>query len=258
MLRNFTLNHIRQAIVKIRKWLLTNKWGKVLLLTISPFYLLPQHFENHTGKSKPIIVRFAGVFGPPLTAALFFGWVLSKFAKNMITHTTPSIQGVTGQGYVKIIENISFQSFVEGAVLAFVTIYIIGGGRWMLHRVTSAIVVRSGFESRQACLSYFLFLSSSGAVWLGLMAVAAGAFGPSLMEANTDLIFKFFNANPELSIFTMFVFGALMERRQKIKSTGFKYLYPNWGVRITINVVVITILIVIMLGIPHLLTAGQT
>lgn len=99
--------------IRAKRWMMGNRWGKIVLLLLAPYFVTPNDFVVMTDEKSRTFVRLAK-FSTSFSASAFAAFIASKLAVKAIVSEVPNIDGASGAEYAAQLSNLGF----------FVSIYV--------------------------------------------------------------------------------------------------------------------------------------
>lgn len=226
-----------KIIARAKRWLVSNRLGKMLLVGLAPLIVTPDLFDHEEGKSKPIYVRFG--YMPILTSASFLSWAMSKAIVYMVMKFTPNIDGMTGADYASSLSKIQLYSGMSAWVIAIAIISLCSAWAWGVHHFAAWIVKHIDIPVAPRPIAYFALMVSSAAFLFGAFGVVATFTLHTIDQSDIERIFQHLNLHPWQFLLCIGIIELIRRRRERVKRITAYQLYPNWWLRILIPMLTI-------------------
>ena len=223
---------IRKISVGIQRWLLTDKWGRVLMLLSAKLTVTPNMFNQITGMPRSIYRRlgYAAVLG----AAFGFAFCMSQTVLIVFQSKMPDIPGVTGAEYSTSLNQIAMGAFGVYWLLAAMFTLGIGVWVWGFHRFVSWAVGKVNIDMVPRPLSYFTLTTASCIVLFGVTCLVAVLFSHTVTTGDLAWLEQYLEKHPWQSLLLMVSICLVDQRRQQVRRESLHQLYPTALLRHTI------------------------
>ncbi len=211
----------------LRRWLLTNKWGRIVLVSLAPLIATPKDLEDVRGQPRTLFGRFAKSLTPPIAGAFFLAWAASSVAISFSTLTTPDIPGFSGAEYMEVVQRLGQVTFWLAFFISVPLIYAMGAWFWALHRFAAWLLVKFGLRAFPQTPAYFLLMAGSAGFWIGLLMLGIGWLMPAFAFGQPSQLSLFIEQNPGLALAGAVVLAILTMRQNQMREISGRQMYPN-------------------------------
>lgn len=240
---------LRKLHVKIRKWLVSNRWGVPIALLVAPLVLLPSDLNDRNG----VYGRIARSYWHVIWTGCFFAVAFLKFSGAVISTVNPELLKMPLFDFISTGTLIDISYYIFSFLISCTAITVGAAIAYGFHKLSGTMIRKAGGTANIPEFKYFTMQWSVLFCWFGGFTWLLSYLVPYLTrrEPFPD-ISHYFTEENWLVLVPFAIVTLLGMRREQVRFVGQKQMYPNSAVGLLVGLASIALLALSMLAIAHL------